>query len=315
MRFLETKFEDYINNSESNNLHPKINKIINDEYPNINNIKEMKNTIIYGPSGVGKYTQSLCLIKKYSNSNLKYEKKIVCESEKKEYIIKISDIHYEIDMSLLGCKPKKVWNDLYNIITDSIIAKNNKQGIILCKNFHDIDNELLDVFYSYMEKINNRQIELKYILLTEQLSFIPINIIDYCNVININRPSKKQYRLCFNKNINKYNNNTNLKNIISDINIIPKHEKICNDLINMIIYMNTLNYVELRNKLYEILTYNLNIEECLWYILNNIGITNEGKSDVMLKIYPFLQYYNNNYRPIYHLEVIIFYLIKKHHEL
>jgi len=33
-------------------------------------------------------------------------------------------------------------------------------------------------------------------------------------------------------------------------------------------------------------------------------------SEIMLKTYSFLKYYNNNYRPIYHLESYLFYLMR-----
>jgi hypothetical protein len=38
-------------------------------------------------------------------------------------------------------------------------------------------------------------------------------------------------------------------------------------------------------------------------------------SDVMIKTYCFFQYYNNNYRPIYHLENYFLNLIKIIHDL
>ena len=44
-------------------------------------------------------------------------------------------------------------------------------------------------------------------------------------------------------------------------------------------------------------------------------LKDEDMPDIFIKIYSFLQYYNNNYRPIYHLESIIFYLVKKVHGL
>jgi hypothetical protein len=36
-------------------------------------------------------------------------------------------------------------------------------------------------------------------------------------------------------------------------------------------------------------------------------------TDILIKIYTFLQYYNNNYRPIYHFENFIVYLTMKVH--
>ena len=113
-------------------------------------IEDLPNIIIYGSAGTGKYTESLKIIKKYSISDLKYSKRLLISNAKTEIYIKISDIHFEIDMELLGCNAKLIWNDIfYNII--DIVVNNDNRGIILCRNFHTINNELLDIFYSYMQ--------------------------------------------------------------------------------------------------------------------------------------------------------------------
>ena len=91
MKFYETHFEEYINKSQHENLHPKLNKIY-DKFPK--NICDLKNLIFFGPSGTGKYTQMLKSIKKYSPTDLKYEKKISITYNKQQYFFKISDIHY-----------------------------------------------------------------------------------------------------------------------------------------------------------------------------------------------------------------------------
>ena len=66
------KFEDYIKLNEKKNLHPKLSNL----YKNFpDDIRKLNNTIFYGPPGIGKYTQMLSTIKKYSPSNLQYEKK------------------------------------------------------------------------------------------------------------------------------------------------------------------------------------------------------------------------------------------------
>jgi hypothetical protein len=67
--------------------------------------------------------------------------------------------------------------------------------------------------------------------------------------------------------------------------------------------------------LYDILIYNLDAVECVWYILSHFiekdKIESEDISDIIEKTYSFLKYFNNNYRPIYHLESMMFYLITK----
>ena len=72
MKFYETHFEEYINENTRVNLHPKLDKIYS-KFPK--SLHNFKNIIFYGPSGIGKYTQMLKSIKKYSPTELKYEKK------------------------------------------------------------------------------------------------------------------------------------------------------------------------------------------------------------------------------------------------
>ena len=70
-----------------------------------------------------------------------------------------------------------------------------------------------------------------------------------------------------------------------------------------------------RDLIYDMLIYNLDVAECIWYILyyfiQNETIRNCDMSDMLDRCYVFLKYYNNNYRPIYHLESILFYFIVK----
>ena len=103
MKFYETHFEEYTTKAKTENLHPKLDKMFS-KFPAT--LSNLKNLIFYGPSGVGKYTQMLQSIQKYSPTNLKYEKKISVTYNKQQYFFKISDIHYEVDMSLLGCNSK-----------------------------------------------------------------------------------------------------------------------------------------------------------------------------------------------------------------
>jgi hypothetical protein len=311
MKFLETHFEDYLISSQKNNLHPKLEKIFNN-FPK--NIFDLKNLIFFGPSGVGKYTQLLKCIKKYSPSELKYEKKISILFNKQPFFLKISDIHYEVDMSLLGCNSKLLWHDIYQQIIDIISAKNEKSGIIVCKYFHDIHSELLENFYSYMQNINN-MIDIKYIILTEEISFIPDNILNCCEVISISRPNKIAYSKIIKDPLVKelkMENIMNIKNLHASINeLMHPHKIICNKIIDEIIN-NDIKFLKFRDLLYDIFIYNLDIGDCIWYILKELMNKNKIQKDLsklLVKTYQFLQYYNNNYRPIYHLENYLFYLI------
>ena len=177
MKFLETHFDEYNTAIQEYNLHPKLTKVFS-KFPS--SIEKLGNLIYYGPSGVGKYSQMLRSIQKYSPSHLKYEKKLSITYDKKQYFFKISDIHYEVDMSLLGCNSKLLWHDIYLQIVDIISAKTEKSGIIICKYFHEIHSELLENFYSYMQQNAASSIDLKFILISEHISFIPDSILNCC---------------------------------------------------------------------------------------------------------------------------------------
>jgi hypothetical protein len=321
MKYCATHFEEYINESQRINLHPKNDKIYTSNFPK--NLFELKNLIFFGPSGTGKYTQMLKSIKKYSPSDLKYEKKISLTYNKQQYYLKISDIHYEVDMSLLGCNSKLLWHDIYQNIIDIISTKTDKSGIIVCKYFHEIHNELIDNFYSYMQQNNSISVDLKFILITEELSFIPDNILNCCEIIHISRPTKTLYAKCLkNKLPNKLNleNITNIKmlNIYND-DLMLQYKIICNKILYNIINYKNIQFLKFRDILYDIFIYNLDITDCIWYIHHSLikdnYIKNEQMSNILLKTFVFFKYYNNNYRPIYHLENYLLYLIKVIHKL
>lgn len=312
MKFCETNFDDYINGE--NILHTKLNKYY-EKFPS--DLKELKNIIFYGPKGAGKYSQMLYAIKQYSPSELKYEKKISINFNKTIYYFKISDIHYEIDMSLLGCQSKLLWNEIYHQIIDIILStKSNNTGIIVCKYFNEIHNELLEIFYSYMQTLFNTKIYIKFILLTEDISFIPDNIYNCCQIINIVRPSKNSYSKCLKNKLSlpkELSNISNIKILKSKIDLIDSHIVVCEKITDLLISYNDINYQEFREILYNIFIYNINIYEAVWYILERLihkeFIKQKDINKILRITYTFFQYYNNNYRPIYHLESYLFNLI------
>lgn len=317
MKYYSTRFEDYIREVEKKNLHPNTSKTLT-------LLKPFSDTIIYGPSGIGKYSQALNYIKQFSPTHLKFERKMnFIFNNKKEHFFKISDVHIEIDFSLLGCNAKVLFNELYYQILDIFSTKVEKRGIVLCKNFHTIHNELLENFYSYMQSIKHKNLKLSYIIVTEQISFIPINIINKCNIISMKRPTKSIYQKCLKCKIDKttqIKNIINMKNLKSNIIKLNKIEnKISDKITKKIINFKDLNFMEFREILYEILIYNIDLNKCILYVLTelmNKNLLDENKIEkIYVKLSNFFIYYNNNYRPIYHLESFFYYLCKVIHGL
>ena len=56
---------------------------------------------------------------------------------------------------------KLLWHEIYTHIVD-IIEQYKTHQVIVCKNFHKINNDLLKVFYSYIQ--DSRQYSVNFIL-------------------------------------------------------------------------------------------------------------------------------------------------------
>ena len=286
------------------------------------------------------------------------------QDKKQEYMYRISDIHYEIDMATLGCNSKLLWHDLFFQIVDivSVSLKTDKIGIIVCKNFNNIHNELLEIFYSYMRHpLQHINIQIKFIIITEHIGFIPDNIINACEIISVKRPSKTQYLemsklqtkpfSCFlegnrtgifydktNRSAIFHKDKTaeilegiplnaivNSKEIhsfawLKSPNEIPNDvfNTICDALMEQILYPENTKITDIRNNLYDLLIYNIDIPECVWYLFTTLIKYESFKkpsdiTDVLNKVFVFMKYYNNNYRSIYHLESIILCMLNKIH--
>lgn len=351
MRYYETHYEDYLKSNKQFDIHPELASLLL-QMPS--SIDKLGNFVFYGPPGSGKYTQFLRFVESYSPSRLKYDKKIQAQTEKHTYTYRISDIHYEIDLSLLGCESKRMWNECFFQIVDIVSMKPDKSGIILCKNFHAIHSELLDVFYSYMQHANTLNIHLVFFLMTDHVSFIPNNIAQHCKLVRVKRPDPSAYTYLLNSDaapvsdsipksdqfVSKVSKSyspkrvvnprtspwapesiLNLKetqylSLVSDNEQVPKDvfNIVCDNIIREMEKPKQLEFALFRDQLYDILLYGLDVTDCLWYVLYHFVQTGkltdpEKISAILSKVHTFLKYYNNNYRPIYHLESMFLYII------
>ena len=304
-------FEMYVEAARATSLHPKLKTLYATAFPS--SLSGLRNLIFYGPGGTGKYSQVLACIIKYSPTHLKYEKRLSITCNKEIQTIKISDIHFEIDMSLLGCTSKLWWNEMHTQIVDVISARTETTGIIVCKYFHNIHSELLETFYNYMHMPQQNNIRLKYILITEHVGFIPSNILNSCEIVPVARPSAVMYKkITAGTTKSDFTNVTNIKTLQLGEYTSPMQE-LFDNLLNYICNVDQIRFTQLRELLYDILIYDFDIHECVWHLVSELKkkhvILDENMSDVLIQTHKFLQYYNNNYRPIYHLENFAFMLV------
>ena len=153
---------------------------------------------------------------------------------------------------------------------------------------------------------------IKYILITNAVSFIPDMILNKCEIINIPTFTKTLCKKYINKDSN--NNSINIKYIKGKTTELDNlHIPLCNSILEYITNYTEIDFKNFRDVLYDLLIYNINIWEAIWYILMKLisikKIKNKDTPYILVKTYKFLQLYNNNYRPIYHLENYFYYLI------
>lgn len=73
-----------------------------------------------------------------------------------------------------------------------------------------------------------------------------------------------------------------------------------------------IKYMEFRELIYDLLTYNIDITNSIQYILFKLladtEIDQTKINNILDHLFISIKYYNNNYRPIYHIENILLYI-------
>ena len=261
------KYDNYIINIHSNKIIEERNK----------------NLIIYSHNNYYNYCYSLNYVKNESPSNLKYTRKITLHIKNNDYIFNISDIHLEVDFELLGVDEYNIFFELFNHVKENI-SLNNKIKYIICLNFNNIKKELLDVFYTFLDELY-----IKFILLTDNISFINTTILDNTKIYKI----EPNY-------VSKYNKTYETK--IEELSkIIIKYNK------------KKTSFFDIRQNIYNLLVYNYNIHNCINYLFELLlkdKYINEDNIFLVFKKYRnIIEKYNNNYRSIFHIERFIIFLI------
>lgn len=320
MNISEYKFDDYVNAKRNEyDIHPNISEV-NDR---IHKSGKPTNVIYYGPDGVGKYSCALDYISRYSQGGLGYEKKMVVETSKGDINVRLSNVHFEVDLGLLGCNAKQLWNDIIKHIYDVLSLRKERMAFVLCKNFQDIHAELLDVFYSYMQT-TNRAIRVNFVILTNCTSFIPCNIVRRCLKVRVPRPSK-QHATALRKepvkacDISTASNLRKWKDGITG----SQHDCIVDDIVKAITDIqpdkHKFDFISLRDRVYDINVMGFNPWAVAWGIIQKLlvdGHIPESRSrEVVDETACFLELFNNNYRPIYHLERYVYFLATVVNEL
>jgi hypothetical protein len=246
---------------------------------NILTVSSDKNIIVYGNNYLHNYNFTMNCLKQLSKSDLKYSRRIVINYNGEDIFFNISDIHFEVDLDLLGVNQYNIFLTLFHHIKENMIF--DKQPFyMVCLNFQEIKTELMNVFYSFMNEPKCR-----FIILTSKISFM-------CEKIFQSSLIKK------------------VKGNISHVNCGAQSHI---ETVTKLITEDNISLFLLRENLYIFLTLNYNIHDCfakiIFNLIENQYITEENIMLVLKKYNSFAEKYNNNYRPIYHLESFILFLI------
>lgn len=307
MKFLENHFDKYLQASDLVNLHPHVAIVAES-----NDVRSLPHYLFYGPPGVGKYTQALRLLRHYSPSALKYEKKLQLVHDKRTYLFRISDVHVEVDMALLGCNARSLWHELYLQLQDVISAKQDKTMIVLCKHFHEVHHELLDTFYSYFAGSSHT---IKYMLLTDQLSFLPECLLRACQLVRFPRPDTALYEAVLRSKERGGSGGTTVKTSLTNIKlatlgvpaILERHRVLCDKLLHAMLHIEQLDVLRFRDSLHDVFIYQLPVADCTYYLLSQLLQQDklpslETQTRAVFLTLRFLRMINANFRPLFHLE-------------
>lgn len=202
------------------------------------------------------------VLAKYRKS--RYEHRMVIPYEGDDIPFKVSDVHIEVDMHMLGCTPRQLWVEIISHVNRMPMVY-----IILCINFHMISKDLLDVFHTFM---NNR---IKYLIVSDGISFIPTNLLSRCRMLGVPRTKS-------------WDRDAEAGHKLADLLLqAPSAQTI-------------------RDELYAICIKGMTFENVVLAMCERLQLPHDRMVDAIVNTMP---YFNNNYRPIYHMEHLVTNLI------
>lgn len=140
----------------------------------------MSNYLIYGGLSHENYAVACEIISEHSPTRAKYVRSLRVQFQKKEVLIPMGDTHFEVDIHTLGSSAKYIWTHIMQQIRDIVVLRTSPVAFVVCKNFHCISNEMLELFTSNVRETSmreyatrHRSTRIYYIVLVQNVSFFP----------------------------------------------------------------------------------------------------------------------------------------------
>ena len=281
------------------------------------------NYIFFGREGCGKYTMALNYIREYSENRLHSLRTLNLTFNKKTYVLPMSDVHFEVEMNLLGSSAKSLWVHIMQNVYDITVARRRKMSIVLCKNCHTITNEHMDIMQSYVKHSSDpsRKCEVYYVFLTEHLSFIPREISHVFVVVRVPIYARQ---LVASTGDEAASVSVGGNRICAEV-LGPSHAEVCAEagsasqlfkyrsIIDSTIERHIYRFrpedlTSIRNAIYDIFIYHISPYDVVWSVFSRCCVrqsTSWGHGvfeSLCFYIHEMFAQYNSNYRPILHIE-------------
>lgn len=302
----------------------------------------MSNYIVYGGLSHENYALACEIISEHSPSRGKFVRSLRVQFQKKEVLIPMGDTHFEVDIRTLGSSAKYIWTHIMQQIRDIVVLRTSPVAFVVCKNFHCISNEMLELFTSNVREtsmhdyaIRHRSTRIYYIVLVQNVSFFPR---PFLARFHVHRSPMDQYRrsrdssaaaadvmssewLCRRRDaemdrIRAYVGPHATESKVHELHRSSETYKtaIYEDLRQCLYTYRTANSNRLRNSLYDVSIYGWDIYEVMWRLTRSLAdhFDSAGMMEdpecaavicgLLLESNKICEQYSLNYRPILHIE-------------
>lgn len=325
------RFDEYLRVAALAPWHPELKCAVFARAPAT--LAECPHLLFHGVAGAGKYTQALVFLERYSPSRLSVVKKMVvpisgsgddgwgCGGSRggssgggsaEEMQVRRSDVHFEVDLSLLGCNTKTLWPILHahmlETVASGVVGGGSGVAVVLCKKFHELPRECMAGFSHYLRD-NHMDVggssaalptRLVFMLLSEEVSFLPAELLDMCVRVPIALPTSVAGAMT-----------TAYGNAVLHAKCADTWAAYAGQLraSSPTSILQPDQWQTVRESLYAPIVYNGNVGECVYQTLVRMAAAKAGKEDedenwkrwiaAALELHIGL---NRNTRPIFHLE-------------
>lgn len=240
------------------------------------------------------YETILYLLKSISPNKMKYKKTLSLQLNKKiNCELLLSDVHIEVRLSKFKFQRNALHN-LYDELYSFLLQKDKHFYVLLWVD--DTNDELLKQLQHWLTNFN-------IIMITNYSSFLKQHYNNKCYVINIHNENTEDDVNIFTK--------TNYIQITNTINEKYKNTKLLNqELYKVLINIENSDNSTLREICYNIINYDININDIVYFILSKIDTKIINHPNIFINIINYLDEYLSNYetqsRPIFHIEKLLY---------